>query len=309
MMADMSAVAGPASFLVFDQRRGEARMRPPRSESEVVVAPKFLGRALPIPPDESRRPVLARALIESDLFAKAMVARTWTQLFGQGVVDPWDDLGAEHDARHPAILVRLAADFRASGYDIKALLRKIVLSPAYARSSVRPDGLPDDGGAALRAFAQARVRPLSPEQLFRSLLTATGADQMVRRRNQDKGDRQIERALREYRFTFEDDEMADADTFDGSMPQALLLLNGEVTNGGARAGEDGVLDTILRSSRDPAERLREMFLAVYGRPPTAQEGRWLLPALGEASASAGGRRAYEDLFFSLLISSESVTNH
>ncbi len=312
MMSDVAPMAGPPSFLVFDQRRGEARMRPPRSETDVVVPPRFLGRPLAAPPDEGRRTTLARALVESDLFAKAMVARTWSQLFGQGLADPWDDLGAENDPKHPAMLVRLAADFRGSGYDIKALLRRIVLSPAYARSSARPEGLPDDGGAALRAFAQARVRPLTPEQLFRSLLTATGADQMVRRRNQDRGERQIERALREYRFTFEDDEMADTDTFDGSMPQALLLLNGEITNGGARSGEDGVLDGILRRTRNPAERLREMFLAVYGRSPRAQEERWLLPALAEASAAEGPggvRRVYEDLFFSLLISSESVTNH
>jgi hypothetical protein len=320
----MDMAMGKPSFLVFEQRRGEARMRPPRSESEVVVAPKFLGRPLVGSADESRRATLARAVVESDLFAKAMVARTWAQLFGQGVVDPWDDLGAEHDRRHPALLLRLADDFRASGHDVKALLRKMVLSPAYARSSARPAGLPDDGGAALRAFAQARVRPLSPEQLFRSLITATGADQMVRRRNQDRAERQIERALREYRFTFEDDEMADSDSFDGSMPQALLLLNGEITNGGSRAGEDGVLDTILRGSRDPAQRLRDMYLAVYARPPSAQETAWLLGQLAEAAgqqdgreegragrrrAQPAGRAAYEDLFFSLLISSESVTNH
>jgi hypothetical protein len=323
--------AGPPGLAVVDQRRGEARMRPPRSETDVVVPPRFLGRVLAAAPDESRRQTLARAVVESDLFAKTMVARTWAQLFGQGLVDPWDDLGAENDERHPPLLSRLAEKFRASGHDVKVLLREIVLSPAYARSSARPDGSPDDGGAAVRAFAQARVRPLTPEQLFRSLLTVTGAEDMLRRRDGlrveaqaggggrvpytvDRVERQIERALREYRFTFEDDEMADSDTFDGSMPQALLLLNGEVTNSGTRAGEDGVLDTILRSSRDPAQRLQDIFLAVYARPPTVEEARWLLPQLADATPAAparggGARRAYEDLFFSLLISSESVTNH
>ena len=308
-MTDTPVAPGKqVSFLVFDQRRGEARMRPPRSESEVVVAPRFLGRTPAGMSEDNRRATLARAVIESDLFAKAMVARTWAQLFGHSMADPWDDLGAENDPAHPPLLVRLAADFRASGFDTKALLRKIVLSPAYARSSARPEGVADDGGAAVRAFARARVRPLSSEQLFRTLLTATGADQMVRRRNQDRADRQIERALREYRFTFEDDEMADADTFDGSMPQALLLLNGEITNGGSRAGEDGVLDGILRRSRDPAERLRDMFLAVYARPPTAEEQRQV-PAPAGRRGRKREPRVYEDAFFSLLISSESVTNH
>jgi hypothetical protein len=329
------ATPGPAgrSFVVFEQRRGEARMRAPRSESEVVIAPRFLGRKPAGQSDESRRETLARAVIESDLFPKAMVARTWAQLFGHAMIDPWDDLGAENDPRHPPLLVRLAADFRTGGYDIRALLRKMVLSPAYARSSARPEGVADDGGAAVRAFARARVRPLTSEQLFRTLLTATGADDMLRRRSRgeppgsagrgpsrgawdplrgphtvDRAERQIERALREYRFTFDDDEMADADSFDGSMPQALLLLNGEVTNSGARAGEDGVLDGILRRTRNPAERLRDMFLAAYTRPPTVEEAAWMLPQLTEG-ARRQGRQAYEDAFFSLLISSESVTNH
>ena len=51
---------------------------------------------------------LARAVLASDLFPKAMVARTWSQLFGYGIVDPCDDLGGENDPRHPRLLVDLA---------------------------------------------------------------------------------------------------------------------------------------------------------------------------------------------------------
>ena len=51
-----------------------------------------------------------------------------------------------------------------------------------------------------------------------------------------------------------------------------------------------------------------MFLAVYSRPPTAEENDQFLPAL-TAPQAARDRRAYEDLFFALLTSTESVTNH
>ena len=162
------------------------------------------------------------------------------------------------------------------------------------------------------------MRPLAPGQLFRTLITATGADDIVRHRQrrgqeqgpqggQDRADRLLAQGLKEYRFTFEDDEMADAD-FDGSMPQALLLLNGELTNSGSRAVEGGVLGGILASTRSPAERLEQMFLAVYSRPPTAEEKDLFLPTLSTPQA-ARDRRAYEDLFFALITSTESVTNH
>jgi hypothetical protein len=331
-MDDMAGAAGngngggngmpnKVSFGVHEVRRGEARMRAPRSETEVVVAPRFLGRPTEagLASGEPRRHTLARAVLASDLFPKAMVARTWAQLFGAGVVDPWDDLGAENDPQHPPLLDSLARDFRAGGFDIKALLRRMVLSAAYARSSVPAPvpgtnasaGLATDaadaaGAAAVRAFARARVRPLSPEQLFRTLNTMTAVDEMVRhRQTEERAERLRERTLREYRFTFEDDEMADVD-FDGSMPQALLLLNGELTNNGTRAAEGGTLARILAERPAPADRLEGMFLAAYARPPTAEEKALLLPALERAGRN---RRAYEDVFFALCTSTEAVTNH
>jgi hypothetical protein len=314
---------GP-TYELFDQNRGEAKMHAPGATKDVVIKPKFLGRSLPEPAGEPRRQTLARAVVGSDLFAKAMVARTWAQLFGAGLMDPWDDLGAEGDAKHPPLLVALADDFRHSGFDIKALLRQLVLSTAYARSSAPPAAGQDDGGAAVRAFARARVRPLAPEQLFRSLLVATGADEIVRDRqrrrdrsdrdgegpgdpadDEDKAQRLIERTLREYRFTFDDDEMADAD-FDGTLPQALLLLNGEFTNNSTRAEQAGVLGTILAETRDPAARIERLFLAAYTRRPTPDE-----LSLFRASIKPGGaaRKSYEDAFFALLTSTEAVTNH
>jgi hypothetical protein len=305
----------PRTLVLFDAPRGQARMRKPKSESDVTVQPRFLGRPLGERPGETRREAFARAVLESDLFPKAMVARTWAQLFGQGVVDPWDDLGAENDARHPPLLVALADDFRASGFDVKRLVRLLVLSSAYGRSAEpaagralgRPAGGPADETADIRAFARMGVRPLLPEQLFDTLVTATGRDQVIRRRfSDDAVQRRLAQAFREYRFVFGDDEMAQVDSFDGSVPQALLLFNGELTNGGARADGGGVLGRILASTRDPAARLDDMFLAVYTRHPTADERHQLLAYLKE---QGGARAAYEDLYFALLTSTEAITNH
>jgi hypothetical protein len=286
------------TVLLFDVPKGEAKMHRPHSEVDVPIQPRFLGREVAALPRENRRQTITRAILASDLFAKATVARTWAQLFGHGIPDPWDDLGAEQDVRHPPALRLLAADFVASGYDLKRLVRTMVLSEPYRRAAVRAGA---DDEVALRTFARSGVRPLPPETLFRSLVVATGADAVAR-----PGSRRLAQTFREYRFTFGDDEMAEADRFDGSVPQSLLLFNGELTNAGSRADRGGVLTQILDASASPATRLDDMFLAVYTRAPSDDERRRLLGYLTEQK---NARAAYEDVFFALLTSTEAITNH
>jgi hypothetical protein len=291
------------TLLVLDVRRGEAKMRKPHSEEEIPVGPRFLGHELREQPNQSRREALARAVLGSDLFAKSMVARTWSQLFGHGIVDPWDDLGGERDAKHPPLLVDLAQGFADSGYDFKRLLRTIVLSTAYARSGAGPD----DNDAGVRNFSRAGVRPLGPETLFASLLAATGTGQMGGKRAEpERIARRIAAAAKEYQFVFGDDEMLEANRFDGSVPQSLLLLNGELTNNGSRADTGGVLAGILESNGKPATRLDDMFLAVYTRRPSAEERE---PLLEYVRDRRNARQAYEDIYFALLTSTEAITNH
>ncbi len=299
---------GDKSLVVVDTNKGQALMRRPRTELDVVVAPRFLGYAVAERPGETRRQTFARATLASDLFAKSMVARTWAQLFGHGIVDPWDDLGGENDPKHPRVLVAVADSFKNAGYDIKWLLKTLVLSTAYARSSARRPGETDEGNlVATQGFARAGIRPLSPEQLFRSLLNETGAATMARRKQgEEAAQKRLAQALKEYVFVFGDDEMAEANTFDGSVPQALLLLNGELTNNGARVMEEGVLGRILASSRQPAQRLEDMFLAAYARRPSPDERSHFV---GFLASRQGARTAYEDLYFALLTSTEAITNH
>jgi hypothetical protein len=262
------------------------------------MEPRFLGRAVAPLGAESLRDTVARAIVSSDLFAKAAVARIWAQLHGRGIVDPWDELGGEGDPTHPELLRRLAKDFQASGYDLNHLLRLLVLSRAYGLSAAAAGGA---SAAATATFARASVRRLTPEQLFRSLRVATGADR-IDPAVAEKEEKKLRRLLREFEYTFGDDEMAEVSTFAGNVPQALLLWNGEVTNMGARARPGSVLAGILASTPDPAQRLRRMFLATYSRPPSAEESTRLLPALTTPAS-------YEDLYFALLTSTEMLTNH
>ena len=310
-------------YTVFDRPNGQMKFKKTGADAETVVQPRFFGRNIAPLPGEGRRDTLARALVASDLFAKTFVDRTWAQLFGRGIVEPWDDLGGENDPKHPALLTRLADDFRASGYDIKHLLRVLVLTQAYGLTSRHPTAAPPPVNAAPApattagaapappppdptvSFARAAVRRLTPEELFRSLIIATGVDRLEQL-DADKVQKRIDRALKEYLFMFADEEMAEVNTFNGNIPQALLLFNGELTNQGAKPKPGSNLARILAASTDPATRLRQMFLTAYTRPPTEAEQARLLPSLGNGP---GARAAYEDLFFALLTSTEMLTNH
>ena len=216
---DMAALERAANkddkvYTVFDKPNGQMKFKKTGADKETVVQPRFFGRTLAPLAGEGRRDTLARAIVASDLFAKTFVDRTWEQLFGRGIVEPWDDLGGENDAKHPPLLARLADDFRASGYDVKHLLRllvesraygltsRILASPSASASATPAAGAPPPAADAANAppppdptlsFARAAVRRLTPEVRFQSLIVATGVDRLEQL-DADKVRKRIERA-------------------------------------------------------------------------------------------------------------------
>ena len=99
-----------------------------------------------------------------------MVNRLWADLFGVGIVDPIDDWGLHNPPSRPELLDDLAAAYTAAGFDPKPVLRAMLLSDAYQRTS----RLTDPGQADPRVLARMNVKSLTAEQLFDSLSQATG---------------------------------------------------------------------------------------------------------------------------------------
>lgn len=98
---------------------------------------------------------LARWLFEPGhpLAARVAVNRLWQQLFGTGIVKTSEDLGAQGEwPSHPELLDHLAARFVEGGWDVKALLRELVLSATYQQSSAAaPEAYASDPGNRLLA--------------------------------------------------------------------------------------------------------------------------------------------------------------
>ena len=105
----------------------------------VVMAPQPLdGEAIPIDSRVDRREAFADWLARPDnpYFARAIVNRVWRNFFGRGLIEPEDDLRATNPASDEPLLEWLVADFLAHKYNMKHLVRTIMSSAVYARSSL-----------------------------------------------------------------------------------------------------------------------------------------------------------------------------
>ncbi|MCB9717846.1 MAG: DUF1549 domain-containing protein [Myxococcales bacterium] len=297
---------GAPTIRIVDKARGEMRMPTeldaPGDRSGPRVSPSFPTLALAGDEAGSRREQLARGIAGSRAFAKATVNHAWARLMGRGIVEPWDDLGGLAGDEHPALLEWLADDFVAHDYDLRHLLRTIVLSSAYQRSS---RGAAEGSLERERAFAQAAVRPMSASQLMRSLLVATGLDDVTGRAFKRQVELRRQQVRRDFELAFDDDEPVTDAGSGGNLPQALLLLNGELTNQ-ALLAPDGALAAILREHPRPEARIDALFLRVFGHAPSSERRAELV-----AFVSARGDRAsaYEDLAHAMLMTSEFSTIH
>ncbi len=146
-------------------------------ESGELVQPGVPAFLPPELPAERRltRLDLANWLVARDnpLTARVFVNRMWKLFFGAGLSRKLDDLGAQGEwPTHPELLDWLAAEFMDSGWDVKHVIRSIVLSETYRQSSDRPDLREQDPYNLLFA-RQARFR-LDAETVRDNALAVSG---------------------------------------------------------------------------------------------------------------------------------------
>lgn len=291
-----------ASPGINESGKGKAKL----PEGAMTVPAKFLqGKEVALSSSAPARPVLAQWLASANnpYFARAMVNRMWQHFMGRGFVTPVDDMHENNAASHPALLADLAEQFKASGFDLKHLIRAICSSQAYQRSS-KPAS---DSDSATLLFAQMAVKPLTPEQLFDSLTQVVGRptanERAVNKKMAARGGGNNPRA--QFVNFFMTDEGADPTEYQSGIPQALRLMNSPQFN---RPG--GLFEKAMKTGATPAEVIETLYLGTLARRPTAEESSRLVAYADKAGANASDlRNAYSDILWALLNSSEFALNH
>lgn len=237
-------------------------------------------------PKFSRRGALANAATKDNpLLAKAFVNRLWAQLFGRGIVHPADEINSRNAAAEPELLEWLSQEFAKSHYDIKKLVRGLVLSSAYQRGAARGDNQPPP-----EVFAAALEKPLTGEALARSMAVALG------RPNEADG------FIREVTSRFTDIQARDYNT---TTQQAMFLTNSPNVSGLLKPVENSTIAQLL-AIKSPEERGKALFLRLWGRTPDAEE-------LGHSVAFLKSKpdreeAALQELAWAMLTSPEFLMN-
>jgi hypothetical protein len=309
---------------------------------QIPIAPRFFlsssgsNHAEPALPlnigTEQRRELVASYVTGQDnpWFARAFINRVWYVLMGEAFYDPIDDIGPERTARAPEIIETLADQWQRGGYDIRWLYRTLMNTQAYqrrARSTATAAGKTPFASACssrmrsdqvFEALAQALGLPLNAQ----GNLVAQGPNNKAQAKNKAAGKKAAEAAglpvptgkgaaaARQGgpRLAFErlfgiDPSMANDDVL-GTIPQALFLMNSPMVNSRTAARPGTVLGEILASAPNELAAFNALYLRVLSRHPTPKEveicGRYL-------AAVGDHREAFEDIYWSLINSTEFVT--
>lgn len=134
---------------------------------------RFLGAGEPqIETGTDRRLIYAKWLTApgNPHFARSMANRVWSYFFHRGIIDPVDDLRTTNPPINPKLLDALTKDFVEHQFDVRHLMRRIVLSETYQRSSV-PN---ETNGHDNLNFSRSIPRRIAAEALLDSLVQATG---------------------------------------------------------------------------------------------------------------------------------------
>ena len=335
---------------VRDGERARVRKKDPDREAMAAIAaaePKALDGS-DFSASENRRQALAAWMVSpgNPWFARAIVNRMWGMMLGRGFVDPVDDLRPGNPGVLPELEEKLARDFVAHGHDLKHLIRTIAATEVYQRAAAAAQGKegkpPGD-----ELWPRFRVRAMAPDVLLNAILAATGLDPVIERVAGERRE-QLRGQLRAgFGFLFDVDEEAAEEDYEGTIPQALLLLNGALTTAGSSAAIPGTaLGDALAKGGSDAEVIEALYLRSLSRRPSAAEVERWTRYVGEArdvvrtkppegapgKPGRGGRQgsvelppkiakqlqgrpgtarqqAFEDVFWALLNSSEFFFNH
>lgn len=237
--------------------------------------PRYLGGGEPtLSAETDRRPDFARWLTarENPHFARSLTNRVWSYFFNRGIIDPVDDLRTTNPPINPELLDALTKDFIDHGFDVRHLMRTIVSSQTYQRSSIPNDSNRID----TMNFSHSIPRRVPAEALLDSLVQATGVRENFGGAPGGFTAAQLPDAevTSEFLSLFGKPKRMEACECerdnDSNMLQALHLINGNsilrrVTDGNSRVAQ------LLKQHGTNEPLVEDLYLWALARRPTSQE--------------------------------------
>ncbi|MEX2287841.1 MAG: DUF1549 and DUF1553 domain-containing protein [Planctomycetaceae bacterium] len=302
--------SGEGDRLIFANTEGEliqprtGRAQQPRPLDGVPVS--FDSTA-------DRRIALAEWLTapQNPYFTRAITNRVWANFFGVGIVEKVDDLRLTNPASNEKLLAALSDYLVASRYDLKALMRTILTSGTYQRSSrVQPGNEADE-----RLYSRYYPKRLKAEALLDALSQVTGTPTTFA--GYPAGTRALQ--LRDSKVasyflnTFGRPERTLTceceRSNEPSMVQVLHIMNGDTINAKLEH-EKSRVSQFVSAGAAPEQIVDDLYMSALARTPRSDEKAKILQVLAEAAADEKQRRlVIEDLYWSVLSSKEFLFNH
>ena len=309
---------GSGARTLFIASRGD--LLQPRTGKPQLPAP--LDGAPVANPATDRRAVLADWLTSPDnpYFTRSIANRVWANFFGRGIVNPVDDLRVSNPATNAPLLAALATHLAKNKYDLKSLMRIILQSETYGRSSAP---LAENIGDT-RFYSRQYPRRLMAEVLQDAITSVTQVSPKFGTITLSDGSKQNTAFYKDGTRALQLFDSAVTSYFlktfgrnareitcecersnKPSMVQVLHLSNGKTLNANLR-NEKSRVTPLLK--KDNGALIDEAYLLCLARAPSAGERKRLLTVF--ANAPATDRRAIvEDLFWALMTSREFLFQH
>lgn len=316
-----------------DSRNGDGRRTLVNASFGELIQPRTGKPQRPAPLDAEplefdapgdRREYLATWLTapENTLFARSITNRVWKNFFGVGLVEQVDDMRGSNPAAND-LLLNAAADFLVQQkYDIKALMRLILQSETWQRSS---QTLPENAGDQ-RQYSRCFPRRLPAEVLLDAVSQVTDVptefNQILFPGNDRKATDAYPRGTRAIQLHDSAVESWFLQTFgrnqrritcecersdEPSLVQVLHLSNGDTVNK-KLAVPDNRIGRWIKDIPDNSALISEVFLTCLARQPSEKESREILAVLDGAAADQK-REILEDLVWGMVGSREFLFNH